>query len=119
MDGLTIMKRLGQGRTLEEWGDAIKQLAQEVSETGKPGAVVLKVEVKPLGGQGGLEIGFKETLSRTPPKTGERGALLFVFDGDLFTADPRQPTMPHFEMVGDARVNTDTGEVVERIEEAN
>ena len=117
MDGLTIMKRLGQGRTLEEWGEAIRSLAQEVSETGKPGKLVLSVEVKPLSGQGGLEVGFKETISRTPPKTGERGALLYAYEGDLYSFDPRQPQMPHFEMVAGAPVDTKTGEIVERVDD--
>lgn len=112
MDALTIMKRLGQGRTLEEWGDAIKSVAAEVSETGKSGSVTLKVEIKPLGGQGGLEVGLKETLSRTPPKTGERGALLFTYEEDLHTADPRQPTLPQMTVVGNTVVNRQDGEVV-------
>lgn len=111
MDALTIMKRLGQGRALEDFGDAIKSVAAEAALTGKGGAVSLKVEIKPLDD---LMIAFKETIARTPPKTGERGAILFTYDGDLFTADPRQTVLPKFEMVDGNHGDTATGEIVER-----
>lgn len=114
MDALRIMQRLGQGKTLDEWGAALKEVAQSVSETGKPGSITLTVEVRPLGGQGGLEVGLKETVKRSMPKTGERGALLFVFDGDFYTSDPRQPGLPTMTVVGDTIVNATTGEIVER-----
>ena len=109
MDALTIMKRLGQGRALEEFGEAIKSVAAEAAGSGKGGAVTFKVEIKPLDD---LMVAFKETISRTPPKIGERGAILFTHDGDLFTSDPRQSPLPTFQMVDGKPVNTETGEIV-------
>lgn len=109
-----LMIRLGQGRALETFVESLKEVATEVTETGKSGKVTLSIEIKSLAGPGTLEVGFNETIAQQPPKRGGRGTILFAHEGSLFTADPRQPDLG-LTVVGETVVDKSTGEIISNI----
>lgn len=94
MDALGTIRRLASGHLLEDLADALERVAEEVAETGKPGAVSLKLAIKPLGEPGSVMIAIEEEIGRTPPKRSRGGSIFYSVDGGLYSEDPRQSRLP-------------------------
>lgn len=110
MDALGVLQRLGSGKLLDELHEALVTTAQEVVETGNPGAVTLKLRISTRG-QGNALITVEESVGRTPPVRAPKGAILWALDGDLYGQDPRQMKM---EL---RAVDMETGEIREPVAE--
>jgi hypothetical protein len=94
MDALGTIRRLASGHMLEDLAEALSRVAEEVAETGKPGAVSLKLSVKPLGEPGSVMIAIEEEIGRTPPKRSRGGSIFYSVNGGLYSEDPRQTRLP-------------------------
>lgn len=77
-----------------ELSDALNELVAAVNLTGKGGAVVLKVSVKPAAKVSGAVVVTDDVLLKKP--AGDRGdALYFVTkDNNLSRENPAQPRLP-------------------------
>lgn len=94
MDPLKTIARLASGHMLEDLAEALERVAEEVAETGKPGAVSVKFAIKPLGEPGNVMLAIEEEIGRTPPKRTRGGTLFYSVNGSLFDQDPRQTRLP-------------------------
>jgi hypothetical protein len=94
MDALAIIMRLGGGRLLEELGDALQKVSDEVVETGQAGSITVKLAVKPLGRVGDVEVAIEETISVSPPKRPGHAVIFYAVDGALHLEDVRQSKLP-------------------------
>lgn len=94
MDALGTIRRLASGHLLEDLADALERVAEEVAESGKPGAVSVKFAIKPLGEPGSVMIAIEEEIGRTPPKRSRGGSIFYAVNGGLYDQDPRQTRMP-------------------------
>lgn len=106
MDALSVLRRLGTGRLLEDLADSLAVTAAEVVETGKPGVVTLTLKVSNKS-QGDPLVVVDEVVSRRSPKLDPRGAFFFAVEGGLYKEDPRQVRMEFRE------VDAGTGEIRE------
>lgn len=92
--GLGTIQRLGQGRCLEELAEALAVVAERVVETGQPGTVTLRLQVKAVEGQGHVMVAVEETIAMVPPRRKAKGTIMYAVDGGLYPRDPRQPELP-------------------------
>lgn len=97
MDPLSILQRLGQGRTLEELAEALASVADEVVASGKPGEVTLKLKLSTRE-QGDVMVQIIESITRKVPARAPRGSVLYAVYGGLHAADPRQERMTFREV---------------------
>lgn len=107
LDALMVLQRLGQGHLLEELHEALNKVAEEVVETGNPGAVTITLKILTQS-QGNPMIIIAESVKRTPPASTPKGAAFFALDGELHKEDPRQIKMD----LHTVSVNRETGEIL-------
>ena len=108
MEAQEIIRRLGAGRTMDEFAAAVRATAEAVVETGNNGTVTLKVTLKNSAKEKGSRwLILEAAVSRTMPGPSAKGAAFYSFEGDLHRDDPRQPRLPM------RVVDEDTGEIRE------
>jgi hypothetical protein len=92
MDSLGILQRLGGGHLIDEIAAALVQTAEEVAETKRNGSVTISLKVtKSIGDD--IAVIVTESIKRSSPLRGERGAMFMVHEGALHREDPRQIRM--------------------------
>ena len=111
MDPLSTLQRLGQGRLIEELHQALVATAEEVRETGKPGAVTLTLKVSNAA-QGEPMMVITDQITRKSPSKAPRSAFLYAVDGELHREDPRQTRMEF------RAVDVTSGEIIEPTDHA-
>jgi hypothetical protein len=91
---LKTIEELRQGGAAHDLGEALTDLVKAVRETGRPGALTVKLTVKPAskGDVNTLLLEDAVTVKRPQP---ERGATIFFStdDNGLQRNDPRQPEL--------------------------
>lgn len=110
LDSLGTLQRLGGGHMIEELCEALVATAEEVVATKKTGSVSLTLKItKSIGEE--LAVIITETIKRSSPARGERGAMFFALDGQLHREDPRQIKMELRAVDGQSelRVSEDRG----------
>jgi hypothetical protein len=118
MDALATIARLAGGHLLNDLAEALEVVANEVAETGKPGAVSLKLAIKPLGEPGNVMISIEEEIGRTPPKKSRGGSIYYAVNGGLFSSDPRQTRMPFRSVPAEAPEVREDGDGPSTVREA-
>lgn len=89
-----VLGDLGQGHFLGEAGDALQQLVNAVSETGRGGSLTLTLKLK-KSARGACAITVQDDIKLTLPKQDARETMMFATpEGNLLTEDPRQSKLP-------------------------
>ncbi|MET7412476.1 MULTISPECIES: hypothetical protein [Streptomyces] len=82
------------GQLHDELSTRLHELIEAVRETGKAGAIALKIDVKPIAGTDGRTVTVTDTVTSKVPKTERPKSIFFVDDtGNLSRTDPRQPVI--------------------------
>ena len=92
MDSIGTLEKLGQGRFLEDLCEDLIQVSEEVLRTGKAGKVTVNLKVSKLKNFD-LAVGIEEEITRSMPKVDPKGAVVFVYEGEMHTRDPRQTVL--------------------------
>ncbi|MCL2089881.1 MAG: hypothetical protein FWH11_01425 [Micrococcales bacterium] len=80
------------GKTHDELTENLADLAFAVRETGKPGTLTLRLEVRPMKGVPGA-VQISDQIGVKTPKTDRPAPVFFVTDtGRVQKDDPMQPT---------------------------
>lgn len=81
------------GDVLTDLSEAVREIAQAVSLTGKPGSVTLKLIMKPAS-RGANALVVEDEIRKTSPKTERHGSVFFT-DGsfNLLRDNPNQLSM--------------------------
>lgn len=84
---------INKGQSHVELSEKLRDLITKVQETGKPGSLTYKVEVKPEAGTEGIVIVTDQIAVKLP--AGERRKSLFFVDGDnnLVRDNPQQHSL--------------------------
>jgi hypothetical protein len=91
MSFVTMLTAIRDGALITNLTDALKEVTQAVTQTGKEGKVDLTIEIKP-NGEGVVTV--KSKVKVTKPRPGVGDALFFFDeDGGLHRRDPRQMEM--------------------------
>jgi hypothetical protein len=103
-----VLRDIRKGRVVDAASEELAELVKAVQETGKPGALNLKLTITPQGkGDNAVIVGAD--ISVKLPRAPLPDALFFAdIDGDLLRDDPTQS-----RMFGDA-VDPKTGEILDR-----
>lgn len=92
----TEFLHLQRGGSLHvELGEALNDVVEAVTETGKGGKVTLTITVKPIGKSSHGQLMVTDAVKVTLPE-GERGESIFFADDDhnLVRDNPNQPEIP-------------------------
>ncbi|MFD3646342.1 hypothetical protein ACFWUT_23510 [Streptomyces cyaneofuscatus] len=82
------------GQLHDELSTRLHELIEAVRETGKAGAIALKIDVKPIAGTDGRTVTVTDTVTSKVPRTERPKSIFFVDDtGNLSRTDPRQPVI--------------------------
>lgn len=85
-----ILREMRKGRIVEDATEALAEVVKAVDATNKPGAVTLKISVKPSK-DGGWEKTLSASIATTVPRVDLPDAVFFSnVDGDLVRDDPEQ-----------------------------
>jgi hypothetical protein len=103
-----------KGHPHREMGLRLRELAEAVEETGKPGTLTLTIKVEPMKG-GGPALVVSDKIALKAPED-RPGAVNFVDkNGDLIRNDPNQMSISDIRdvLAGEERVTVDpeTGEM--------
>lgn len=83
------LRHIGGGVFIDTASDKLSELVNAVDETGKPGKLLLEVNVKKASRGGAMHITGKVTMKKPPEEPME--ALLFATpEGNLVADDPHQ-----------------------------
>lgn len=83
------LRHLRGGVFQDEASEALAALVKIVAETGKPGSLTLKLDVKRISKSGAMTI--KDTITVKAPKEEAIETMLFsTVEGNLVTEDPHQ-----------------------------
>lgn len=82
------LRHLGAGVTLDEASEALADLVKRVDETGKPGSLTLKINLR-RATAGALAVTSDLTVKK-PPEPKVETLLFPTVEGNLMTEDPRQ-----------------------------
>ncbi|ARF62860.1 hypothetical protein B1H20_16790 [Streptomyces violaceoruber] len=95
------------GQLHDELSTRLHELIEAVRETGKAGAIALKIDVKPIAGTDGRTVTVTDTVTSKVPKTERPKSIFFVDDtGNLSRTDPRQPVITGLREVESAPAPT-------------
>jgi hypothetical protein len=99
------------GRLSTELAEALNELVEAVTDTGKAGSLSLTVKIKPAG-KGDAHALFVSDDVKVKKPAAERGESLFFADSDsnLTRKDPRQPEIPGLVEVPRPSTATDARE---------
>lgn len=80
-----------KGRTERELSEAMQRVVSAVQETGKPGSLVLRVDVKPVKGTDGEQVVVTDSVTTKTPKLDRPVSMFFVTNNaGLSRQDPNQ-----------------------------
>lgn len=92
-----ILNEIGGGRCTRELNEKLQQVTQACRDTGKKGAVTLKIEIKPKGAQFLVD----GKVSGTVPEMDTQPTIMFAdYDYNLTRKDPRQMNLSEAVSVG-------------------
>lgn len=102
-----VLRDIRQGRVVDAASEELAELVKAVQDTGKPGALNLKITITPQGKSDNAVIVGCD-ISIKAPRASLPDALFFAdIDGDLLKDDPTQS-----RMFADAEsINPRTGEI--------
>lgn len=96
-----LLREIRQGAVVSELGAELSQLVTEVRATGKPGSIVLTLEVKPVKNGGVDTMVITDTVKVKPPKYERTGTILYATEqGELTRQDSRQPELSGLREIG-------------------
>jgi len=83
------LRHLRGGVFLDEASEALASLVQSVNETGKPGSITLKLDLKRVSRSGAIAI--RDSIILKGPKEEPMETMLFsTVEGNLVAEDPHQ-----------------------------
>ena len=84
------LRGIAAGELVQEAGEQLRELVNQVSITEKGGSVAIKISVKPAGrASGAMEVSYE--VKTTMPKMTRRSSVMWgTPEGDLLTSDPSQ-----------------------------
>lgn len=86
---LTVLQNVRKGVCLSDISTAIREVSGAVSLIGKPGCVVIKLNIVPSSVNGALVI--QDDITTKIPKAPKSASLFYAdSDGNLFREDPKQ-----------------------------
>lgn len=95
LDGaaLRMLQNHRSGEVLSDLSEAIREIAQAVSLTGKPGSVTLKLILKPASRASNALV-VEDEIRKTSPKTERHGSVFFTDkEFNLLRDNPAQLSM--------------------------
>lgn len=88
-----MLRDLNKGATHAELGEQLRALVAGVTETGKPGTLVLRIDVKPQKGDEDM-VTLTARVTGKIPQLEPRASIFFVAPGGALTRNPvHQPSM--------------------------
>ena len=105
MDKLEALEKLGGGHFLDALLEALGQVSEAVTATGKPGTVSVALKISHPKGGAQRMVTVEESIGTRMPKRDPFGAFYFVEKGQLYRDDPSQVAMD----ISDAKVLDDVG----------
>lgn len=99
-----VLGEINHGIVADEAATALQHVVEAVKDTGKPGSIVLKIDVKPFSGNPDI-VNVSGTVAAKAPKHPAAAAVFYTDDaGNLTRNDPRQlPIWNESEVAGGAR----------------
>lgn len=89
----SMLRDLNKGATHAELGEQLRALVAGVTETGKPGRLVLRIDVKPQKGDDDMVM-LTALVSSKIPQLEPRASIFFVAPNGELTRNPvHQPSM--------------------------
>ena len=85
------LRHLGAGVMLDEASEQLADLVKRVDETGKPGSMTIKINLR-RATAGALALTSDVTVKK-PPEPKLETLLFPTVEGNLLTQDPRQQTL--------------------------
>ena len=102
-----VIRDIRRGKVVEAASEKLAEVVRAVLDTDKPGEITLTLKIKPQG-RGDNAVIVSAKLSAKAPQAELPDALFFAdMEGDLLREDPTQT-----RMFADARVDPETGEIV-------
>lgn len=86
-----MLRHLGAGVVLDDASEQLADLVKRVDETGKPGSLTLKINLR-RATAGALAVTSDITVKK-PPEPKIETLLFPTVEGNLLTQDPRQKTL--------------------------
>ncbi len=85
------LRELRTGRTLEELEDALAQVVTAVSQTNKPGELVLRLKVRPPRKGSHTYLSIEDDIATKVPRSDREDTIFFpLADGSLSRQNPNQ-----------------------------
>lgn len=85
-----FLRETAQGKTHEELSEGLQDLVARVLDTGKKGALTLKINVEPMKG-GGKQLLVSDEITLRLPEHDRQAAVFFADrENNLVRNDPRQ-----------------------------
>src|SRR6185312_14852761 len=89
---LAMMQNHRRGGALSDLAEAMREVTEAVTLTGKAGSFSLKVKVRPASKGGALVV--EDEVKTTLPKTEAEGSIFFADEqSNLLREDPNQKTL--------------------------
>lgn len=85
------LRHLGAGVMLDDASEKLAELVKLVDETGKPGSITLKINLR-RATAGALAVTHEVTVKK-PPEPKVETLLFPTVEGNLLTHDPRQQAL--------------------------
>jgi hypothetical protein len=86
------LREQSNGRTHDELSEALADVTQAVTDTGKKGTLTLTVTIAPVKNGGGALV-VSDAVKTAAPKPDRRTSVFYSdINGNLTREDPRQPT---------------------------
>lgn len=90
---LDVLGELNDGRTIDELEVALREVVADVKTTGKPGAIILTIQIEPTKKRDDVLI-LGDRIQVKKPEFDRKAAIFFTDDdGALVRHDPRQRQM--------------------------
>jgi hypothetical protein len=93
MDDRELLESLEEGELMAQIGEALRRMSAEVRAIGKPGMVNVKFKITKAQ-SGDPTVVIAAVVQYAPPALPPSGQILYLVDGDLHRADPRQTRLP-------------------------
>ena len=88
---IDVLREMERGRLLVALDEQLGELVRACDEFGKPGSLLLKIELKPGEHMDAPVVTAQASIDLKPPKPRRDGTLFFTDDfGNLSRRDPRQ-----------------------------
>lgn len=95
-----FLRDLSRGRTHDDLSEALRDLAQSVSDTGKAGAIQLTIAIKPMKGADTGALMVTPAIKVKRPEHDPKASVFFSNDGYLQRNDPHQLAFDGLREVG-------------------